>query len=79
MAQIIETYEKCPQCKGAGVFTPSSGATGAVQITCNWPGCLGEGYVLREKTTYDPGLNDLLDKVNDILEKCNDILDKLNE
>ena len=65
MAQEIVTYEKCPQCKGTGTFEYAKGSQGSGVMTCNWTGCGGSGYIAREKTTYDPGLDDILNKCND--------------
>ena len=72
MSQEIVTYEKCPQCEGTGYFEPAAGSQGSGQLVCNWPGCT-DGYRAREKTIYDPGLDDLMDKLNDIKEKVDDI------
>jgi DnaJ-class molecular chaperone len=78
MAQQLELYELCPQCKGTGIFQSAHGE-GSSSMTCNWPGCNGSGYIYYAKFTADPGIDDVIDKCNDIVDKCNDILDKLNE
>jgi len=72
MAQEIVTYVKCPQCEGTGSFEPAKGSQGSGQLECNWPGC-SNGYIAREKTTYDPGLDDVMDKIDDIKEKVDEI------
>ena len=71
MAQTIVTYEKCPQCKGTKFFEPAKGSQGSGQLECHWTGCV-DGYIAREKTSYDPGFDDVMDKLNDILEKLNE-------
>ena len=74
MATEVILHGKCPQCGGTGVYSVSSGAGGSGDMTCNWTGCDGTGYILLGKCELDPGLDDILDRVNDVLDKCNDIL-----
>ena len=78
MAQEVVTYRKCPLCKGTSFFEYAKGSQGSGQIACNWPGCT-DGYVSWEKTTYDPGLDDLMDKLNDIKEKVDEIKEVVDE
>jgi hypothetical protein len=82
MAQQLELYELCPQCKGTGVFQSAHGE-GSSSMTCNWPGCNGSGYIYYAKLTLDPGIDDVETKCDtlisggsNILQKCNDIDDK---
>jgi len=79
VAQTIETYEKCPQCHGKGYFNLGGSVHGSPNIPCDWLDCNQTGYVVREKTTYNPGLDDVMDKLADVPDKLDDIIEKLNE
>ena len=72
----VTTYRLCPQCNGTGEYLTSGGVDGQV-VPCPWPGCNQTGYVVLGMTEFDPGLDDILDRVNDVLDKCNDILEEV--
>lgn len=78
MAQTVVTYEKCPQCNGTTFFSVASGSGGSGQLDCHWTGCV-DGYIEKEKTTYDPGLDDLMDRCDDVMDKLGDIEVKVDE
>jgi len=80
MAQTIQVYEICRACGGDGVRTSTGSQDGtpvSTSTACN--ACAGTGKFLNATLEFDPGNDDLMDKLNDIKEKVDEIIEMLNE
>lgn len=80
MAQEVTLYEKCNVCGGDGVVTTTGSQDGTPQ---QWESpctaCDGSGFNVWGKMTFDPGLDDIMDKCNDIKEKVDEIKEVVDD
>ena len=71
----FEIHRLCPNCNGVGTVSTSTGPDSQT-ITCPWPDCDGDGFILQGNFTLPFDLQDIL---NDILDKVNDIKEVVDE